>query len=165
MSGPLVIWHWELFTQQVNTYWLLFSWGPFGAFIRILHRGPLTIGSYHFVEVTSHRGVVLFGEKFSLLLAGSFVFPLSCSLIQPYSFNFRSILLRVRHQSLCPPNSCSHLPSFGCVSHWGESAPFFSPMRWGGAHCSSGTMFSSTDILPPQYPQRIYEFFVFSHVA
>lgn len=62
-------------------YWLLFSWGPLGAFIRILHRGPLTVGSYHFVEVTSHCGVVLFGEKFSLLLAGSFVFPLSCSLI------------------------------------------------------------------------------------
>lgn len=81
MTGPLVIWNRELFTQQRHNYWHLFSLEAFGVFIKVLHRGPLGTVSCPLFKVTLLVGVVLFGEKFSLLLARSFFFPLSRSLI------------------------------------------------------------------------------------
>lgn len=37
-------------TQQTHNYWLLFSLEAFGVFIKILHRGPLSIVSYPFIQ-------------------------------------------------------------------------------------------------------------------
>ena len=39
LTGPLVIWNRELFTQQTHHHWLLFSLEAFGVFIKVLAQG------------------------------------------------------------------------------------------------------------------------------
>lgn len=81
MAGPLVIGYWgALYIAGTQAMALTFM-GSFGEFI--MQTSDNSFQSFYCLtgEVTSLCGVVVFGEKFSSLLIGSFLFPLGCSLI------------------------------------------------------------------------------------
>lgn len=104
--------------------------GSFGEFI--MQTSDNGFRSFYLTgEVTSLCGVVLFGEKFSSLLIGSFLFPLGCSLIQLWSFNMRFILSLVKPQSPCPPTPWGHVLSVVGSPCTGEKVPHYFPPRGG----------------------------------